>query len=84
MKKGLIGKKLGMTHIFTDDGIRIPVTVVEAGPCVVLQKKTVPNDGYNAIQLGFWRFVKYQCFCVVHKINISFIFRMCNTRYIYF
>ncbi len=53
MKKGLIGKKLGMTHIFTDDGIRIPVTVVEAGPCVVLQKKTVPNDGYNAIQLGF-------------------------------
>jgi large subunit ribosomal protein L3 len=53
MKKGLIGKKLGMTHIFTDDGLRIPVTVVEAGPCVVLQKKTVVKDGYNAIQLGF-------------------------------
>jgi large subunit ribosomal protein L3 len=53
MKKGLIGKKLGMTHIFTDDGMRIPVTVVEAGPCVVLQKKTVVKDGYNAIQLGF-------------------------------
>jgi large subunit ribosomal protein L3 len=53
MKKGLIGKKLGMTHIFTDEGMRIPVTVVEAGPCVVLQKKTIAKDGYNAIQLGF-------------------------------
>ncbi len=53
MNKGLIGKKLGMTQIFADDGRRIPVTVVEAGPCVVLQKKTVVNDGYNAIQVGF-------------------------------
>jgi len=53
MKKGLIGKKLGMTHVFADDGRRIPVTVVEAGPCVVLQKKTAPNDGYDAVQLGF-------------------------------
>jgi large subunit ribosomal protein L3 len=53
MKKGLIGKKLGMTHVFTDEGIRIPVTVVEAGPCIVLQKKTLAKDGYNAIQIGF-------------------------------
>ena len=53
MNKGLIGKKLGMTQIFSDDGRRIPVTVVEAGPCVVLQKKTVVKDGYNAIQIGF-------------------------------
>ncbi len=53
MNKGLIGKKLGMTHIFADDGVRIPVTVVEAGPCVVVQKKTVQTDGYNAIQIGF-------------------------------
>jgi large subunit ribosomal protein L3 len=53
MKKGLIGKKLGMTHIFSDDGTRIPVTVVEAGPCIVLQKKTIEKDGYNAIQVGF-------------------------------
>lgn len=53
MKKGLIGKKLGMTQIFAEDGRRIPVTVVEAGPCVVLQKKTVEKDGYNAIQVGF-------------------------------
>ena len=53
MNKGLIGKKLGMTQIFSDDGRRIPVTVVEAGPCIVLQKKTVVKDGYNAIQVGF-------------------------------
>src|SRR5690242_18427002 len=52
MKKGLIGKKLGMTQIFVEDGRRIPVTVVEAGPCVVLQKKTTAKDGYNAIQIG--------------------------------
>jgi large subunit ribosomal protein L3 len=55
MKKGLIGKKLGMTQIFAEDGVRIPVTVVEAGPCVVLQKKTLSTDGYNAIQVGFER-----------------------------
>ena len=53
MKKGIIGKKLGMTQIFSEDGRRVPVTVVEAGPCVVLQKKTVEKDGYNAIQVGF-------------------------------
>jgi large subunit ribosomal protein L3 len=53
MNKGLIGKKLGMTQIFAEDGRRIPVTVVEAGPCVVLQKKTALKDGYNAIQIGF-------------------------------
>ena len=53
MNKGLIGKKLGMTHIFADDGRRIPVTVVEAGPCVVIQKKTLQKDGYDAIQIGF-------------------------------
>lgn len=53
MMKGIIGKKLGMTQIFAEDGRRIPVTVVEAGPCVVLQKKTVEKDGYNAIQVGY-------------------------------
>ncbi len=53
MNKGLIGKKLGMTQIFVEDGRRIPVTVVEAGPCVVVQKKTVAKDGYDAIQVGF-------------------------------
>ncbi len=53
MKKGIIGKKIGMTQIFDESGKVIPVTVVEAGPCVVVQKKTQQNDGYEAIQVGF-------------------------------
>ena len=53
MQKGIIGKKIGMTQIFDETGKVIPVTVVEAGPCVVVQKKTVENDGYEAVQLGF-------------------------------
>ena len=53
MKKGIIGKKLGMTQIFDEIGNVIPVTLIEAGPCVVVQKKTVENDGYDAVQLGF-------------------------------
>ena len=53
MKKGIIGKKIGMTQIFDEIGNVIPVTVIQAGPCVVAQKKTVEADGYNAIQLGF-------------------------------
>jgi large subunit ribosomal protein L3 len=53
MEKGLLGKKLGMTQIFWDDGDAIPVTVLEAGPCFVIQKKTKEKDGYDAIQLGF-------------------------------
>ena len=51
--KGILGRKLGMTQVFTEDGVLIPVTVVEATPDVVLQKKTVENDGYEAVQLGF-------------------------------
>ena len=53
MNKGIIGKKLGMTQIFDEKGRVIPVTVIEAGPCVVAQVKTVETDGYNAVQLGF-------------------------------
>ena len=53
MQKGIIGKKIGMTQIFDEKGNVVPVTVIEAGPCVVVQKKTVENDGYSAIQLGF-------------------------------
>ena len=53
MKKGIIGKKLGMTQIFDEKGNVIPVTLIEAGPCVVAQKKTVENDGYEAVQLAF-------------------------------
>ena len=51
--QGLIGKKVGMTSVFDDNGKNIPCTVIEAGPCVVAQVKTTENDGYNAIQLGF-------------------------------
>ena len=53
MKKALIGKKVGMTQIFDENGTVIPVTVIEAGPCVVAQVKTLENDGYEAVQLGF-------------------------------
>lgn len=53
MEKGIIGRKIGMTQIFTENGNVIPVTVLEVGPCAVVQKKTVENDGYDAVQLGF-------------------------------
>lgn len=53
MKKAILGKKIGMTQIFTEDGNLVPVTVIEAGPCPVVQKKTVEVDGYSAVQLGF-------------------------------
>ncbi len=53
MKKGIIGKKLGMTQIFDENGVVIPVTVIEAGPCPVTQKKTVDTDGYDAVQLAY-------------------------------
>lgn len=50
---GLLGKKLGMTQVFTEDGVLLPVTVIQAGPCQVMQVKTLDNDGYAAVQLGF-------------------------------
>ncbi len=53
MQKGIIGKKLGMTQIFDANGKVVPVTVIEAGPCTVVQKKTIESDGYQAVQLGF-------------------------------
>lgn len=53
MKKAIMAKKVGMTQVFTENGALIPVTVLEAGPCVVVQKKTTENDGYEAIQVGF-------------------------------
>lgn len=53
MKKAIIAKKIGMTQVFTENGALVPVTVLEAGPCVVVQKKTLENDGYEAIQVGF-------------------------------
>lgn len=53
MTKGILGRKLGMTQVFTPEGLVYPVTVIEAGPCVVLQKKDADNDGYESIQIGF-------------------------------
>jgi large subunit ribosomal protein L3 len=53
MKKGIIAKKLGMTQIFLQDGTKVPVSVVQAGPCVVVQKKNTGTDGYTAVQVGF-------------------------------
>lgn len=53
MPKGILGRKVGMTQVFDKDGRIYPVTVIEAGPCVVVQKKTTESDGYNAVQLGF-------------------------------
>lgn len=53
MQKGIIGRKIGMTQLFDEKGNVVPVTVIEAGPCTVVQKKTVETDGYNAVQVGF-------------------------------
>lgn len=53
MTKGILGRKLGMTQVFTPEGVVVPVTVIQAGPCVVLQKKDADNDGYESIQIGF-------------------------------
>jgi len=55
MEKGLIGRKLGMTQVFSDEGSAVPVTLIEVGLCVVVQKKNLEKDGYNAVQLGFGR-----------------------------
>ncbi len=58
MSPGILGKKVGMTQIFRSDGKVVPVTVLQVGPCVVVQRKTVPTDGYEAVQLGLVEFVK--------------------------
>ena len=61
MPGGLIGKKLGMTRIFDNEGLAVPVTVIEAGPCFVVQKKTTKKDGYEALQMGFDRRALGKC-----------------------
>ena len=53
MKKAILATKVGMTQIFSEDGTLIPVTVLQAGPCVVTQVKTIENDGYSAVQVGY-------------------------------
>src|SRR5713226_895443 len=58
MSPGILGKKIGMTQVFRPDGQVVPVTVLKAGPCVVVQRKTPATDGYDAVQLGFMEYVK--------------------------
>ncbi len=76
MKKGIIGRKVGMTQIFDEAGNMIPVTVIEAGPCPVVQKKTVETDGYDAIKLGFEdvkeKYINKPNAGQFKKVNISF------------
>ena len=67
MKKGIVGKKIGMTQIFTEDGRLIPVTVIQAGPCPVVQKKTAEKDGYEAIQVGFDEYAENRAKKLVNK-----------------
>jgi len=57
---GIIGKKVGMTQVFAEDGALVPVTVIQAGPCLVVQKKTTEKDGYDAVQLGLVEYAKKQ------------------------
>ena len=67
MKKAIVGKKVGMTQVFTSDGRLVPVTVIQAGPCTVVQKKTIENDGYKAIQVGFDEIPEYRAAKLVNK-----------------
>ena len=67
MKKGIVGKKIGMTQIFTADGRLLPLTVSQAGPCPVVQKQTVENDGYEAIQVGFDTYAENRAEKLVNK-----------------
>ena len=53
MQKSILGRKIGMSHVFDEEGKAVPVTVIEAGPCYVVQKKTMEQDGYTALQVGF-------------------------------
>lgn len=67
MKKAIVGKKLGMTQVFTEDGRLLPVTVIQAGPNTVVQKKTMEKDGYEAIQVGFDEYPEYRVEKLVNK-----------------
>ena len=67
MTKAIVGKKIGMTQVFTDDGRLVPVTVVEAGPCKVVQKKTTESDGYDAVQVGFDTYAENRAKKLVNK-----------------
>ena len=67
MKKAIVGKKIGMTQVFTEDGRLVPVTVIEAGPCTVVQTKNVESDGYEAVQFGFDTYTEKRAEKLVNK-----------------
>ena len=73
MSPGILGKKIGMTQVFNAEGQVVPVTLVKAGPCVVVQRKTPATDGYNAVQLGLMEYVKpspASCVAQQHKVPL--------------
>ncbi len=71
MEKAIIAKKIGMTQVFAENGTLIPVTVLEAGPCTVVQKKTIENDGYNAIKVGFGEIKESRVNKLVNKPDLG-------------
>ncbi len=71
MKKAIVGTKIGMTQVFTEDGRLVPVTVIEAGPCTVVQKKTVETDGYNAVQVGFGEMTEKRAKALLNKPELG-------------
>ena len=77
MKKAIVGKKIGMTQIFTEDGRLVPVTVIKAGPCTVVQTKTVESDGYNAVQVGFGELTEKRAEKLLSKPVQGFLWKVC-------
>ncbi len=71
MKKAIVGTKIGMTQVFTEDGRLVPVTVIEAGPCTVVQMKNVETDGYNAVQVGFGELTEKRAKTLLNKPELG-------------
>ncbi len=71
MKKAIVGTKIGMTQVFTEDGRLVPVTVIEAGPCTVVQMKNVETDGYNAVQVGFGELTEKRAKALLNKPELG-------------
>lgn len=71
MKKAIVGTKIGMTQVFTEDGRLVPVTVIEAGPCTVVQMKNVETDGYNAVQVGFGEMTEKRAKALLNKPELG-------------
>ena len=84
MKKAIVGKKIGMTQVFTEDGRLVPVTVIEAGPCTVVQTKNVESDGYNAVQVGFGELTENRAKKLLNKPELGHFAKagVAATRYL--